>query len=61
MAAEYGWPETTIRRMPLARLFACYHAAAMRNGCQVPGPTLVDKAYLKAKRAAKARLQGGQR
>lgn len=53
IAAEYGWPETTIRTMPLAKLFAYYHACAARHGCEPPGPTLVERAMLAAKRAAR--------
>jgi hypothetical protein len=40
--------------MPLAKLFAFFTAAAVRNGCEIPGPSYVEQSLLQAKRAAKA-------
>ena len=48
LASEYGWPPTTIRRMPLAEAL-CYHAAILqRNDIDSRAPSFAERDILES-------------
>lgn len=48
MAEATGWSEQTIRRMPLAKLFVLYTAAACAMNQPPPGPGYLERDMLAA-------------
>ncbi|MGC3991697.1 MAG: hypothetical protein QM796_18800 [Chthoniobacteraceae bacterium] len=63
LLSEHDWSGATHRdgrpmlaldylvwRLPLVRAFALYQAVAARYGCEAKGPTLVEKAMIRALR-----------
>lgn len=56
VASSYHLPPATVRRMPLAQLWAFYYAALAAEGREPGGPTYVEREMIQAMR--KARKKG---